>query len=498
MKMIIGGKRVDSADGRTIDVINPANGQFLDTIPMATEEDVQLAVDNARKGQKEWQAIPLMEREKIIQKFVGLLEDHKKEIIAVCTRECGKHVGTTIFEYNQTASVFTGYMEAAKRLDGKMLVPGSEPGHDGKTASDMILVTHEPLGTVVAIVPFNAPMLLYSYKVAPALAAGNAVIVKPPTDNPLTDIMITELLLEAGVPGNALQIVTGSGSKVGDWLVKNPGVDAVSMTGSTQVGVEIAGIMAKRLAPCTLELGGNDAFIVMPDTDIDKAAASACGARKGNSGQICISSKRFLVHNSVIEQFTEKLTALVRDIEVGYEDNVEEMMEKFLGNTDRTNTKGEYIGSLISEKAAKEVESQVNHTIEQGAHLLCGGQRTGAFFMPTVLGGVTKDMDVAKDMEIFGPVWPIIGFDTVEEAIEIANNSSYGLSGCVLTEDWKLGMRVAREVQTGGMVVNGTSVYRNQMQPFGGQKMSGMGNEGLTTLEEMTKIKNIVLKGFLG
>lgn len=498
MKMIIGGKRVDSADGRTIDVINPANGQFLDTIPMATEEDVQLAVNNARKGQKEWQAIPLMEREKIIQKFVGLLEDHKKEIIAVCTRECGKHVGTTIFEYNQTASVFTGYMEAAKRLDGKMLVPGSEPGHDGKTASDMILVTHEPLGTVVAIVPFNAPMLLYSYKVAPALAAGNAVIVKPPTDNPLTDIMITELLLEAGVPGNALQIVTGSGSKVGDWLVKNPGVDAVSMTGSTQVGVEIAGIMAKRLAPCTLELGGNDAFIVMPDTDIDKAAASACGARKGNSGQICISSKRFLVHNSVIEQFTEKLTALVRDIEVGYEDNVEEMMEKFLGNTDRTNTKGEYIGSLISEKAAKEVESQVNHTIEQGAHLLCGGQRTGAFFMPTVLGGVTKDMDVAKDMEIFGPVWPIIGFDTVEEAIEIANNSSYGLSGCVLTEDWKLGMRVAREVQTGGMVVNGTSVYRNQMQPFGGQKMSGMGNEGLTTLEEMTKIKNIVLKGFLG
>ena len=362
----------------------------------------------------------------------------------------------------------------------------------------MIMVTHEPLGTVVAIVPFNAPMLLYSYKVAPALAAGNAVIVKPPTDNPLTDIMITELLLEAGVPGNALQIVTGSGSKVGDWLVKNPGVDAVSMTGSTQVGIGIAEIMAKRLAPCTLELGGNDAFIVMPDTDIDKAAASACGARKGNSGQICISSKRFIVHNSVIEEFTEKLVKLVREIEVGYDDNVEEMMEKCLGNTDRTNTKGEFIGSLISERAAKEVEAQVAHTISQGAKLLCGGQRTGAFYMPTVLAGVTKDMDVAKDLEIFGPVWPVIGFDTVEEAIEIANGSRYGLSGCVMTDDWKLGMRVAREVQTGGMVVNGSSVYRNQMQPFGGQKMSGMGNEGLTTLEEMTKIKNIVLKGFLG
>ena len=182
--------------------------------------------------------------------------------------------------------------------------------------------------------------------------------------------------------------------------MKNPGVDAVSMTGSTQVGIGIAEIMAKRLAPCTLELGGNDAFIVMPDTDIDKAAASACGARKGNSGQICISSKRFIVHNSVKEEFTEKLVKLVREIEVGYDDNVEEMMERCLGNTDRTNTKGEFIGSLISERAAKEVEEQVAHTISQGAKLLCGGQRTGAFYMPTVLAGVTKDMDVAKDLEI--------------------------------------------------------------------------------------------------
>lgn len=497
MKMLIAGEKRDSRDQKTIDVINPANGMFLDTIPMATREDVEEAVANAKKGQKEWNDIPLMERDNIIHRFVQLLEEHKKEIIATCTRECGKHVGTTIFEYNQTASVFTGYMEAAKRLDGKILVPGSEPGHDGKTAHDMILVMHEPLGTVAAIVPFNAPMLLYSYKVAPALAAGNAVIVKPPTDNPLTDIMITELLLEAGVPGNTLQIVTGSGSKVGSWLVENPDVDAVSMTGSTQVGVGIAEIMAKRLAPCTLELGGNDPFIVLPDADVALAAIQACGARKGNSGQVCISSKRFIIHNSIKEEFTEKLLEQVREIEVGYDDNVEDMMESCLGNTDRTNTKGEKIGSLISEKAAKEVEEQVKHTIAQGATLKIGGTRDGAFFMPTVLCDVTKEMDVAKDMEIFGPVWPIIGFDTVEEAIEIANGSSFGLSGCVMTKDWKLGMYVARNVQSGGMVVNGSSVYRNQMQPFGGQKMSGTGNEGLTTLEEMTKIKNIVLKGFL-
>lgn len=497
MKMLIGGKRVDSRDGKTIDVINPANGDFLDTIPMAAREDVEEAIANARKGQQEWTDIPLMEREKIIRKFVDLLEEHKKEIIAVCTRESGKHVGTTIFEFRQTASVFTGYMESAKRLDGKILVPGSEPGHDGKTAGDLILVTHEPLGTVAAIVPFNAPMLLYGYKVAPALAAGNAVIVKPPTDNPLTSILLTELLLEAGVPGNTLQLVTGSGSQVGDWLVRSPDIDAVSMTGSTRVGTEIAGIMAKRLAPCTLELGGNDPFIVLQDADINQAAVSACGSRKGNSGQICISSKRFIVHNSIIESFTEKLLEQVKEIQVGYDDNVEEMMEKYFGSTDRTNTKGEKMGSLISEKAAKEVEEQVLHTIQQGAKLEYGGSRCGAFFTPTVLTGVTKDMDVAKDMEIFGPVWPIIGFDTVEEAVEIANGSSFGLSGCVMTKDWKLGMYIAQRVKSGGMVVNGSSVYRNQMQPFGGRKMSGMGNEGLTTLEEMTNIKNIVLKGFL-
>ena len=226
MKMLIGGKKVDSRDKRTIDVINPATGAFLDTIPMATREDVDEAVENAKKGQKEWAAIPLLQREKIIHQFLRLLEEHKREIISVCTRECGKHVGTTIFEFNQTPTLFSGYMESAKRMDGKLLVPGTELGHDGKTAQDLIMVLHEPLGTVAAIVPFNAPMLLYSFKVAPALAAGNSVIVKPPTDNPLTDIMITELLLEAGVPGNTVQIVTGSGSKVGNWLVQNPGVDA--------------------------------------------------------------------------------------------------------------------------------------------------------------------------------------------------------------------------------------------------------------------------------
>jgi succinate-semialdehyde dehydrogenase/glutarate-semialdehyde dehydrogenase len=497
MKMIIGGKKVDARDGKTIDVINQANGELVDTVPMATEEDINEAVINSKKGQQEWTAIPLMEREAIINKFLQLMEKRKRDILTILSRECGKHVGVSIFEYEQTIRLYPAYMAAAKFLEGRMLVPGTEPGHDGKTAQDLILVTHEPLGTIAAIVPFNAPMLLYSYKVAPALAAGNAVIAKPPTDCPLTTILVTELLHEAGVPGNTLQIVTGSGSRVGNWLVRNPGVDGVSMTGSTEVGLDIAEATSKRLAHCTLELGGNDAYIVMPDVDLDEIAGNACGARGANSGQVCINPKRFIVHNSIKEAFTKKLLAHVEKIVVGYDDNIEETMDKFFSKADATDISDTKMGPLINEKAAKTVEEQVKKTIGQGARLLIGGKREGAYYWPTILTGVTKDMDIVKNMEIFGPVWPIIGFDTVDEAITIANSSDYGLSGCVFTKDWKLGMYVAKNVVTGTMVVNGSSMYRNMMQPFGGQKMSGLGNEGLITLEEMTKVKTIVFKGFL-
>jgi len=313
----------------------------------------------------------------------------------------------------------------------------------------------------------------------------------------LAVIMMAELMLEAGVPGNTLQVITGKGSQVGNWLVNNPGIDAVTMTGSTEVGVSIASTLAKRLAPCCLELGGNDPFIVLEDTDIDIAAGLSCGTRTANSGQVCISPKRFLIQNSVREEFTRKLIENVKKIEMGFNPDVEGEMERCMSMTDVTMAKV-LMGSLISEEAAKTVEEQVNLTIKQGAKLAIGGKRNGAFYEATVLTGVTKDMDVAKDMEIFGPVFPIIGFDTVKEAIDIANSSKFGLSGNVMTNDWKKGMMIARAVQSGTVVVNGSSMYRNQMQPFGGYKMSGMGREGFVTLGEMVQEKTIVLKDFLG
>ncbi|MFA5015315.1 MAG: aldehyde dehydrogenase family protein, partial [Actinomycetota bacterium] len=347
MKMLIGGKKVDSRDGKTIDVINPATGEFIDTVPMATEEDVKEAVRLSKDGFREWSAMPLLKREGIIKKFLVLLEENKKRLMPILARESGKSPLVGVFEIGQTAGLFSGYIETAKRYDGKILVPGTELGHDGHTEGDLLLVVYEPIGTVAAIVPFNAPLLLFSYKVAPALAAGNSVVVKPPTDNPLALIKMAELLWEAGVPGNTLQVVTGKGSQVGNWLVSNPGVDAVTMTGSTEVGVGIATTLAKRLAPCCLELGGNDPFIVLDDADIDIVADQACGARTGNAGQVCIAPKRFLIQNSVKEEFTRKLIENVKKVKTGFNPDVEGEMERFMDMTNVTNAKG-MMGSRLN------------------------------------------------------------------------------------------------------------------------------------------------------
>lgn len=494
MKMLIGGQKADAADCKTIDVTNPATGEFIDTVPLATLEDIDRAVANARKGQKEWASIPITGREKIFDRFQELLEKHRRELIVLSAKEMGKSAFVANFEIEGVMPMFSSYLEQSKRLEGRMLVPGTELGHDGKTQTDMITVVHEPLGVIAAIVPFNAPMLLTAYKAAPILCAGNAAIIKPPSDNPLAAIKLCELLLEAGVPGNALQVVTGRGSTVGDYLVRHPDIDGITMTGSTEAGVKIAKQAAGRLVHLGLELGGNDAFIVLEDADLEEAANQAAQTRITNAGQVCIAPKRFLVHKSIKQAFTDRVLQIVKTFELGYDPEIEAQIDKFLGVVDCADVKV-YVPPIINEQAAKEIEAQVGHTIGQGAKLLAGGKRKNCFYEPTVLA-CTKEMDIAKDLEVFGPVIPIIGFDTLDEAVEIANSSKYGLSGCVFTKDWKKGHYVARACQTGTMVVNGTTMYRNMMQPFGGYKYSGYGREGLVTLEEMTQTKNIVMKGF--
>ena len=477
MKMLIGGKAADAADGKTIDVINPATGKLVDTVPAATAEDVARAVACAKTAQKEWAKIPVYERVEIMYKFIELVERDKEDLARTLSDETGKCITEARAEIANIPIAFKAFSERAKHFYGHTIPEGMEAGQD----KNILIVRKEPLGVVAAVIPFNFPCDLFDQKVAPALLTGNACIVKPSTDNPLTLCKLTHLMNEAGVTPGAIGIVTGRGPVVGTELTKNPDVHLVTLTGSTAVGIETAGYCAQNLTHVALELGGNDAFIVMDDADVDLATDELIWGRMYNTGQVCCASKRFLVHRSRVEEFTAKAIEKIKKI-----------------NRADPSTDEAEMGCLISEKAAVKVEEQVNKTVEQGGKILLGGKRNGAFYDPTVIGDVPKDADVAIDMEIFGPVVPIIAFDTEEEAVEIANRSVFGLCGCVFTKDMKRAARVANALECGGAVINGASFFRSFEMPFGGYKHSGIGTEGVfSTFDEMTHTKSIVLKNVL-
>lgn len=477
MKMLIGGQRVDAGDGKTIQVFNPATGEVLDTVPSATEEDIERALGFAQEGRRIWAGTPQHERSRILMKFASLVESHEEELAVLMAKDTGKAIKQARAEIAGVPSVFKGYAEKANHLYG-ITLPDSQPG----TERDIVFTRREPLGVVVCVVPFNFPANTYAHKVAPALAVGNAVIIKPASDNPLTGIRLTELLLESGVPGSVAQLVTGSGSTVGKYLVSSPKIDAVSLTGSTPAGIEVARDAAQHLHRVFLELGGNDPFIVFEDADLELAVDEVIAGRTNNAGQICCAPKRMIVQNSIKDAFAGMLVERLRTLKVGAPLDYD---------TD--------IGCLINERSAITVENQVKHTIEQGARCVLGGKRFNrTFFEPTVLVDVTPEMDVAKDMEVFGPVFPIIGFDTLEEAVSIANSSIYGLMAGVMTRDMNKAMTTAARLECGGVVINGSGRYRTPETPFGGYKMSGIGREGIShTLEEMTQIKYVVMKRIL-
>ena len=474
MKSLIGKEWVDSSDGKTIDVINPATGELVDTVPSLTVEDVNRAVDCAREMQKSWENKSVVERCEIISRFAELVKRDEDKLAKLLSDETGKPLKEA---YNEVRNIQIGvpaYVERVKHDYGNVIYRGTEAGQE----NTIQYTIQQPLGVVVAIIPFNFPSDIFINKVPPALLMGNSVILKPASVNPLTLTAYVELLVEAGVPAGVIEVVHGSGSVIGTALTKNPKVDMVTLTGSTEAGIDAARNCAEHCAHSSLELGGNDAFIICADGDLDLAVEETVWGRLYNTGQVCCASKRFLVENSVKDQFIEKMIERIKKIKYGMPSDPETEF-----------------GCLISEEAAKEVERQVNQTIEEGARLVIGGERNKAFYTPTILDGVTRDMAVAKDMEIFGPVIPIIGFDSIDEAIEIANQSIYGLSGGIITSDMKKAIKVSEKLECGGFVVNGASFFRSFEQPFGGWKYSGIGNEGImTTLREMSRTKTVILK----
>lgn len=477
MKMFIDGKRAASSDGCVISVLNSATQEFLDNIPSATAEDVQRAIQAAQHGKVTWGKLPVHERSRIMFRCADRVDEKREELARSLSTEMGKIIREARGEIRVCAQILRGFAEMANHRYGHTMTD-----YQMDTENDIIFTRYEPLGVVACISPFNYPVELCFQKVAAALAGGNAVIIKPASENPLTIMKIVEICWECGIPGDVLQLVTGRGAVIGDILSESPDIQALSLTGSTAVGCEVAQKGAQTLKRIFLELGGNDPYIVFEDADMEKAISDAFAGRIQNSGQTCCSPKRFIVQNSVKADFIAGIQERIKELHLG------SPLDEDAG-----------MGCLISPTAAKGVQKQVEQTVAQGAKLVCGGHVVDqTYFEPTILDDVTPKMDVANEMEIFGPVFPIIGFDTEEEAIQIANHTIYGLQSGVMTRSMERAMRVASQLECGGVVINSSGNYRHLDQPFGGWKQSGIGREGVSvTLDEMTQAKSYILKNIL-
>jgi acyl-CoA reductase-like NAD-dependent aldehyde dehydrogenase len=331
----------------------------------------------------------------------------------------------------------------------------------------------------VGIIPFNYPVEMTIQKAIPSLIMGNTIILKAPSSNPLAVRRLVEIAHEAGVPEDAIQFTVCSRDDATKHLLTSPKIAAIGLTGSTETGIEMIKSGAETIKRVFLELGGNDPFIILEDADLDNAVQNTLEGRLYNNGQICCATKRFIVHKNMKDALVEKLKAALSKLKRG------SALEP-----------GIQITCLVTEEAAKKVESQIQATVDQGGEIVYGGTREGAYICPTIIDNVPKDADIAIDMEIFGPVYPIIAYETVEEAIEIANQTKYGLSSGVLSSDTVKAFNVATKIQASAVVVNGNSTYRHNEQPFGGCKASGLGYEGVSSsLEEYSRLKTYILKG---
>lgn len=474
MQNIINGKFVDASDKSVMNIVNPYTGKVIDTVPNSTKKDVDKAVACAKKAQEKWAQVPVHEKVELLKKFLCLVSENKDDLAKTLCLETGKPITQAYAEIANIKIGFEAFMERAKHLYGNVVPSGTEAGQE----NTLQITVREPLGVIAAIIPFNFPCDLFDQKVAPAILAGNTVIVKPPHQNPLTLIKLVMHLHEAGLPAGVVQILTGEGLKTGDPLAKHPDVHGITFTGSTKVGKLTYVNGASHLAHVALELGGNDAFIVLKDADLDLAADEVISGRMYNTGQVCCASKRFIVQKDILKQFEDKV--------------VEKVSKLVVGNPLNKKTD---IGALVTQAACDNAVAQIQNIVNQGGRIIYGGQHEGAVLQPTVITDIPKTADVAKDDEVFAPVVSIIPCNDVDEAIEIANASNYGLSGCVFTSDMKTAFKVCKELKCGGTVINGSSFHRSFEMPFGGYKNSGIGTEGaMSTFDHVTKTKTITLK----
>jgi acyl-CoA reductase-like NAD-dependent aldehyde dehydrogenase len=472
--MIIGGEHVAAADGQTFDVMDPARGTLLARAPLGGKEDVDRAVAAAQralddpKGFSSWSAA---KRGRTLQKLSALVKEHIEELAKLESRNGGKPISGARGEALAVSLVFEYYAGAANKLFGET-IPVSRPGLD--------FTLREPIGVVGLIVPWNFPMNMASWKLGPALAAGNACILKPASYTPLTALRLGELALEAGFPPGIVNVVTGPGGSAGAAIAAHPGVGKVAFTGETATGQEILRLAAGNVKKVSLELGGKSPNIVFADADLERFAAESPYAVFDNAGQDCAARSRIFVEASVHDRVLELFTEATRKVVVG--DPADEKTE---------------MGSLVSLRQRERVADYIEVGREEGAELVYGGTEPtgdpfdrGAFLMPTIFDGARTDMRIVRE-EIFGPVVAIIPFHDEAEAVRLANDTPYGLSGSIWSRDIGKALRVARGVRAGVLSINCNNSVHTEA-PFGGYKMSGIGRElGMHALEMYTELKNV-------
>lgn len=467
MLMYVAGEWRSSAHEEA--VRNPYDGEVVDTVPVATAADAEAALAAAVDGARAMRALSAWERSEILRRAADLVEASIPELARTIALEVGKPLLEATNEAKRIPDLLRVSASEGARMHGETVPVDAAPGGAGKLAFTL----RQPCGVVVAITPFNYPALLVLHKVGPALAAGNAVVLKPARQTPLTALFLTRALLDAGLPENALQCLTGPGSELGAVLCADPRVRKISFTGSTSVGEQITRVAGvKRLS---LELGSNCPLIVLPDADLDKVAAATVTGGYVNAGQVCISVQRVLVAREVYGDFVDVLTPLVEALRTGHP------LDEATG-----------LGPVISEAEAKRVERTIRDAVDGGATLLTGGSREGAVVAPTLVGDVDPAMGISRD-ELFGPAVALTPVSGIDEAIRLANDSDYGLGAGLFTSDLGSALRFAKEVDAGSIQINSSPLWRADLMPYGGLKGSGIGKEGPRyAIEEMTELKTVV------
>lgn len=471
--LLIGGEWREASDGSRAAVRSPYDGSTVGEVAVAGAADVEAAISAADRGAAVWRRTPAHERVAVLQRAADLLDARAEEIAATISAENGKPLGEALGEARRSGAITRLAAYEGSQLYGDSLPLDANPG----TGLDKVGFTlRQPVGIVVAITPFNYPALLVLHKIGPALAAGNAVVLKPAGATPLTALQTAQCFIDAGLPEGVLSVVTGSGGALGDALVTDSRVRKISFTGSTGVGEwisQIAGV--KKLS---LELGASSPTLILPGADIEKASSAVAAGGYINGGQVCISVQRVIVHRDVEADFMDALLPKVAAISMG---------DPF--------AEGTTLGPLVAEREAERVANSIVRAVDDGATLLTGGERDGAFVSPAVVASVDTRQAFAQE-ELFGPAVAVTTVDDVDAAIDAANGTPYGLAAGVFGGTLSEGVRAMREIDAGSVHLGWTPLWRADLMPYGGLKASGYGKEGVrSAVEEMTEVKTVILHG---